>query len=86
MRLTQDAQVMPSMGRESRRAGRSRSSARSYSMGVYHRGRAADQTTHTGGMPLEVVTATVAGPWGPVHVAATERGVVAVEWLEGAPM
>ena len=24
---------------------------------------------------------TLAGPWGPVHVAATERGIVAVEWL-----
>ena len=24
---------------------------------------------------------TLAGPWGPVHAAATERGVVAVEWL-----
>src|SRR5947209_7150849 len=28
--------------------------------------------------------AQLIGPWGPVHVAATERGVVAVEWLEGA--
>ena len=24
---------------------------------------------------------TLAGPWGPVHVAATDRGIVAVEWL-----
>jgi methylated-DNA-[protein]-cysteine S-methyltransferase len=35
-------------------------------------------------MPIRIVTATLAGPWGPVHVAAGERGVVAVEWLEGA--
>lgn len=27
------------------------------------------------------IRATLAGPWGPVHVAATERGIVAVEWL-----
>ena len=27
------------------------------------------------------VRATVAGPWGPIHVAATDRGVIAVEWL-----
>ena len=27
------------------------------------------------------IRTTIAGPWGPLHVAATERGVVAVEWL-----
>jgi AraC family transcriptional regulator of adaptative response/methylated-DNA-[protein]-cysteine methyltransferase len=27
------------------------------------------------------IRTSVAGPWGPLHVAATERGVVAVEWL-----
>jgi len=27
------------------------------------------------------IRTTIAGPWGPVHIAATERGVVAVEWL-----
>lgn len=26
------------------------------------------------------IRSTLAGPWGPVHVAATARGVVAVEW------
>ena len=30
--------------------------------------------------PVAIRT-TIAGPWGPVHVAATERGVVAVDWL-----
>ena len=30
--------------------------------------------------PVAIRT-TLAGPWGPVHVAATNRGVVAVEWL-----
>jgi O-6-methylguanine DNA methyltransferase len=30
--------------------------------------------------PVAIRT-TLAGPWGPVHVAATDRGVVAVEWL-----
>jgi methylated-DNA-[protein]-cysteine S-methyltransferase len=35
--------------------------------------------------PVAIRT-TLAGPWGPVHVAATERGIVAVDWLttEGA--
>jgi len=27
------------------------------------------------------IRTTIAGPWGPLHVAATERGIVAVEWL-----
>jgi len=27
------------------------------------------------------IRTTVAGPWGPLNLAATERGVVAVEWL-----
>lgn len=27
------------------------------------------------------IRTTLAGPWGPVHVAATARGIVAVEWL-----
>ena len=27
------------------------------------------------------ITTTVAGPWGPVYIAATERGVVAIAWL-----
>lgn len=27
------------------------------------------------------ISTSLAGPWGPVQVAATERGVVAVEWL-----
>ena len=30
--------------------------------------------------PVAIRT-TLAGPWGPVHVAATDRGIVAVEWL-----
>lgn len=29
---------------------------------------------------IGVAIATLAGPWGPYHVAATERGVVAAEW------
>jgi methylated-DNA-[protein]-cysteine S-methyltransferase len=29
---------------------------------------------------IGVAFATLAGPWGPYHVAATERGVVAAEW------
>ena len=29
---------------------------------------------------VEVAIATLAGPWGPYHVAATERGVIAAEW------
>jgi methylated-DNA-[protein]-cysteine S-methyltransferase len=27
------------------------------------------------------IRTTLAGPWGPIHVAATERGIVAVAWL-----
>jgi methylated-DNA-[protein]-cysteine S-methyltransferase len=30
--------------------------------------------------PVAIRT-TLAGPWGPVHVAATDHGIVAVEWL-----
>ncbi len=29
---------------------------------------------------VEVAIATLAGPWGPYHVATTDRGVVAAEW------
>jgi O-6-methylguanine DNA methyltransferase len=32
---------------------------------------------------VEVAIATLAGPWGPYHVAATARGVVAAEWAVG---
>lgn len=33
-------------------------------------------------MPADsVVRTTIPGPWGPFHLAATERGVVAVAWL-----
>lgn len=33
-------------------------------------------------MPEPVaVRVTIQGPWGPFHLAATERGIVAVEWL-----
>src|SRR5689334_692839 len=55
----------------------------SYSMGVYHRGHR-PPGSQTVGMPHHVLTVTLAGPWGPVHVAATEHGVAAVEWLDGA--
>jgi methylated-DNA-[protein]-cysteine S-methyltransferase len=34
--------------------------------------------------PIAIVS-SVPGPWGPVHLAATDRGVVAVEWLVEAP-
>ena len=30
--------------------------------------------------PLEIAVLTLAGPWGPYVVAATERGVVAADW------
>jgi len=33
-------------------------------------------------MPVRgAIRTSMAGPWGPVHVAATERGIVAVGWL-----
>lgn len=32
-------------------------------------------------MALEIAYVTLAGPWGPYHLAATGRGVVAGEWL-----
>ena len=58
---------------------------RSYSLGVYHRGPRVpvpDVTTvDRGAVPR---TRSCAGPWGPFHLAATERGVVAVEWLTTA--
>ena len=28
---------------------------------------------------------TIPGPWGPFHIAATVRGIVAVEWLGTRP-
>jgi O-6-methylguanine DNA methyltransferase len=28
-----------------------------------------------------VIRTTIPGPWGPFHLAATERGIVALEWL-----
>ena len=28
-----------------------------------------------------VVRTTIAGPWGPIHIAATAGGVIAVEWM-----
>jgi methylated-DNA-[protein]-cysteine S-methyltransferase len=30
---------------------------------------------------VAAIRTSIAGPWGPLHVAATERGVVAVAWL-----
>ena len=32
-----------------------------------------------------VIRTTIPGPWGPFHLAATERGVVAVAWLTTEP-
>ena len=34
--------------------------------------------------PIAVRT-VVPGPWGPFHIAATERGIVALEWLTSEP-
>src|SRR5260221_12863203 len=34
--------------------------------------------------PMEdpvAIRTTLAGPWGPVHIAATDRGIVAVDWM-----
>lgn len=33
----------------------------------------------------DVIRTTIPGPWGPFHLAATERGVVAVAWLTTEP-
>jgi O-6-methylguanine DNA methyltransferase len=32
-----------------------------------------------------VIRTTIPGPWGPFHLAATERGVVAIAWLTTEP-
>ena len=32
-----------------------------------------------------VIRTTIPGPWGPFHLAATDRGVVAVAWLTTEP-
>ncbi len=37
-------------------------------------------TRSVDGSPTGVAVLTLAGPWGPYHVATTERGVVAAEW------
>jgi O-6-methylguanine DNA methyltransferase len=34
--------------------------------------------------PIAVRT-VIPGPWGPFHIAATERGIVALEWLTSEP-
>ena len=60
------------------RRGRSRRCP-SYCLGVYHR----LPSRETGRRPVGL-TATMPGPWGPIHVAATRRGVVAVAWLTTA--
>src|SRR6476619_2307974 len=40
----------------------------------------------TRGMPDNaVIRTTIPGPWGPFHLAATDRGVVAVAWLTTEP-
>jgi O-6-methylguanine DNA methyltransferase len=31
------------------------------------------------------IRTTIPGPWGPLHVAATDRGIAAVEWLATGP-
>src|SRR6478609_6890842 len=50
----------------------------SYSPGVYQPRSVWD----TGDVDHDAALhATIPGPWGPFHVAATERGVVAVGWL-----
>jgi methylated-DNA-[protein]-cysteine S-methyltransferase len=33
---------------------------------------------------FDALVTSIPGPWGPVHLAATERGVVAIEWLVDA--
>jgi len=37
-------------------------------------------TRSTGDDPIGVALMTLPGPWGPFHVAATERGIVAADW------
>jgi AraC family transcriptional regulator of adaptative response/methylated-DNA-[protein]-cysteine methyltransferase len=34
---------------------------------------------------LVAIRTTIPGPWGPFHIAATDRGIVAVEWLATGP-
>ena len=81
MRLTHDAQVMPSMGRATSMGGRR------WTVGVAAilPGSIADAVAvappgHTSDRCRRSPSRPVARPWGPLHVAATERGVVAAEW------
>ena len=75
MRLTHEAQVIPSIGRlSSKVVGRGvLILPRSIPPGLLCETRRVID-------PLAIHTSTP-GPWGPFFVAATERGVVAVDWL-----
>ena len=79
IRLTHDAQVMPSIGRRTSVVGRSpvrcRHTPREYTIAARRAAGQGDTAT----MAAAVVERTLAGPWGPFHLAATARGVVAVE-------
>ena len=82
MRLTHEAQVMPSIGQLDLGRGRGRRS-RSYSQGVYQPrpGTPAAARGTLAAMPAaRIAVLTLAGPLGPFVVAATERGVVAADW------
>ena len=83
MRFTHDAQVMPSMGSWISVAAASRPVGR-HTPGEYSsrhpRGPAGEMGTLDAVPPVEIALVTLAGPWGPYVVAATERGVVAAEW------
>src|SRR4029078_5199015 len=75
MRLTQDAQVIPSIGRES-------SAGAAWSL-ILPGGISPALLCETLEMSDPVaIYRSIPGPWGPFFVAVTERGVVAVDWLK----
>src|SRR5436190_18562367 len=76
IRLTHDAQVMPSMGRVI-----SVVASRSVGLLILPGSIPPRYLCETRAMLEQgAVRTSIPGPWGPFHLAATTRGIVAVEW------
>ncbi len=77
MRFTQDAQVMPSIGRVSSAVG-------PLSVILPRSIPPAGVCETRDVIEALAIHTSAPGPWGPLFVAATERGVVALDWLTTA--
>ncbi len=84
MRLTQDAQVIPSTGRASSTGPVGGTVAGLGGSGGFILPGSIPPTYHG---PMETIvawTSEVPGPWSPIHLAVSAHGVVAVAWLTTA--